>query len=307
MRAFCTDPFKESESPRYWFIIKVKFATKTGSQSLNNLIIFVNKVNQACCIYEYNNLFYKLCPDVEPKAPTEISYDEYKSTMQQWFEDSIVSDKALQEATGMQEPNIHDAFLANWPGLHEIDIGQAMSKGNTSIAEKLIKEGKAGDLNVIIKGGKTPLINAIENGNATMVKLLLDADADANKPDEYGTPLTYAIEKSNIQIVQLLLDHQADPNTPDVFGRKPLELAVMHESEPMVRLLLSAGAKLDKDSACLARPIEHDNERMVELLLRAGANPNVPGSYPPCKPLMIARERHNQKIIDLLRKFGATE
>ena len=177
-----------------------------ASQSLNNLIIFVDTANQACCIYEYNNLYYKLCTDVEPKTPTEINSEEYKSTMQQWFEDSVVSDKALQEATGMQEPNIHDAFLANWPGLHEIDIWQAMSKDNTAIVEKLIKEGNAGDVNAI-KEGKTLLIKAIEDGDATMVKLLLDAGADVNKLNAEGkSPLMFAKSK---EMQQLLLNKGA--------------------------------------------------------------------------------------------------
>ena len=139
--------------------------------------------------------------------------------------------------------------------------------------------------------------------------------ADANRPDSLGispnlgySPIWYAIEKKNEQIVQLLLAKGANPNAPGNFGRMPLGEAIMQKSEPIVRLLLNAQAKLDKDNSFyLFTAIDQNNERMVELFLDAGANPNLPGGSPFETPLKRARDQHNQKIIDLLLKFGAKE
>lgn len=118
IKAFCIDFYKASEFDRYWFIKRAEFETNVGKDTLQDISIFVDTKNQACCIFKYNNTYYKVCTDSEPKLPIKITQQEYQSTRQRWFDDSHVPDKALQEATGMNETNtmIHEVLLRYyWP------------------------------------------------------------------------------------------------------------------------------------------------------------------------------------------------
>ncbi|KAF2967480.1 hypothetical protein GQX73_g6090 [Xylaria multiplex] len=88
---------------------------------------------------------------------------------------------------------------------------------------------------------RTPLSYAAENGNETIVRLLLDTkEID---PDLQGfngrTPLSYAAENGNETIVRLLLDtKEIDPNLSDERNQTPLAYAAENGDEAIVRLLL---------------------------------------------------------------------
>ena len=57
------------------------------------------------------------------------------------------------------------------------------------------------------------LTRAASNGNAEIVKLLLDAGASVNASNEQGkTPLMFASETGAVEVVKLLLEHNADVN-----------------------------------------------------------------------------------------------
>ncbi|PTB40410.1 hypothetical protein M441DRAFT_101590, partial [Trichoderma asperellum CBS 433.97] len=54
--------------------------------------------------------------------------------------------------------------------------------------------------------------------------------------------LHFAICKENFTLVKLLLEHNADPNCPNEDGETPLYLATIRRNEPIVKLLLKKGA-----------------------------------------------------------------
>ena len=102
--------------------------------------------------------------------------------------------------------------------------------GNVKVAEALFKT----NVNLINEDGKTPLIRLLEMAQqeehipniAEMIRLLINAEADVNATDEYGTPpLTIVlklvkekieeIEFDIVEVVRLLIDAEADVNFKD--------------------------------------------------------------------------------------------
>ena len=125
----------------------------------------------------------------------------------------------------------------------------------TGVSEKLNRDS---DLNKLAgcKPGDffktTPLICAIEQKKAEIVKILLDRGADPEKRDEFGlTPLMAAVS-SSMEIMQLLLDKGADVNgrgTGFRNGWTPfLEAAAAGNVEAM-KLLLERGADMEARTA----------------------------------------------------------
>jgi ankyrin repeat protein len=60
-------------------------------------------------------------------------------------------------------------------------------------------------------GGRTPLGVAVEEGNVTTVKELVNAGADINKPCPV-TPLMHAVALKNTKMVETLINLKADVN-----------------------------------------------------------------------------------------------
>jgi ankyrin repeat protein len=78
-----------------------------------------------------------------------------------------------------------------------------------------------------------PLSMVARNGNATVVRLLIEAGADVNAMDRWGTPLFHAASRGHDQIVTLLLAADADPRVlgrhvgcddDDKFDKTPLDV-----------------------------------------------------------------------------------
>src|SRR5271154_76029 len=76
-------------------------------------------------------------------------------------------------------------------------------------------------------GGMTPLLFAIRDGNATMMRLLLDRGADINQPSgNHTTPLLIALLNGQVGIASELLAKGADPNATDDYHRAALFAAI---------------------------------------------------------------------------------
>ncbi|KAJ5183447.1 hypothetical protein N7492_001063 [Penicillium capsulatum] len=81
------------------------------------------------------------------------------------------------------------------------------------------------DLNVPDNAGNTPLQIASLNGEAPIVKFLLDAGCEINtKNIDKDTPLIDAVENGNVKVVKLLLEAGANPRTVNASGDEPYEL-----------------------------------------------------------------------------------
>ncbi|RJR31410.1 ankyrin repeat domain-containing protein [Candidatus Parcubacteria bacterium] len=142
--------------------------------------------------------------------------------------------------------------------------------------------------------GKTPLIEAVEGGNAQFVSALLDAGAKIDKQGYSGdtalitavrqgneelvsvnirprdnTALITAVWEENTGIVSLLINANADVNMKNFSSETALSIAAKRENLPIMKLLIDAGAKAD----FLADTIfsERQEEKLVATLVSAGA------------------------------------
>ncbi len=108
-------------------------------------------------------------------------------------------------------------------------------------------------------GGLTPLLYAARAGCLGCVKTMVDAGADANRPNPDGmTPMIMALDNGHPEVARYLLDRGANPNTWDWWGRTPLYVAITMRGGPDSR----AGSRSSESLAFIAA------------LLDAGVNPN---------------------------------
>jgi Meckel syndrome type 1 protein len=87
------------------------------------------------------------------------------------------------------------------------------------------------------------LQSAAESGDVTRATLLLDQGAPVDGRDSLGrTPLMSAVVQNRADIVRLLLARGADPNVADSAGRTPLQQAKKQDLQKIARILEGAGA-----------------------------------------------------------------
>jgi ankyrin repeat protein len=172
----------------------------------------------------------------------------------------------------------------------ETPLGNAAGIGNVEMVELLLAQ-EGVDVNKAKKAtlaldSRTPLMEAVYYGHATVVKLLLKKGADVNKAGNGGnSPLMLAVLYGKVEIVELLLDHGADVNKVDYkvdnkYNDTPFTWAVRNGKVEVVRLLLNKADvnKADKygDSPLMLayKGRIEDVNLLMELLLEHGADIN---------------------------------
>ena len=120
---------------------------------------------------------------------------------------------------------------------------------------------------------------ASRTSNPTIIRLLLEAGADPNAPDDYGsTPLHAAAYNDNSIVSSVLLDAGAQPNARDNRGWTPLHRAVRSENRLTVSILLDGGADVnaraydEQGRFPLHLAAAQDDPMLVAMLLDAGAD-----------------------------------
>ena len=118
----------------------------------------------------------------------------------------------------------------------------AVQKNEKGKVEALLKE-KA-DPNYIKQAGPwmkvSPLITAVNNENAEIVKLLISNNAQVDWSDGFNTTaLLYAAAKGNKEIVEILLAHGADVNATDGQGNTVLSAAKESKNDEVIALIES--------------------------------------------------------------------
>lgn len=128
----------------------------------------------------------------------------------------------------------------NEPGLHyAINAGNnaASNHGWTAMSQLLIARGA--NVNVLLPDGTTPLMQAANVGNISVVRDLLAHGADVNARTNDGfSALTCA---NGPAILKLLISHGADVNAKSKEGLTVLQSQAVFPE--MVRVLKRAGAK----------------------------------------------------------------
>lgn len=182
------------------------------------------------------------------------------------------------------------------------------------------------------KNGNTLLLNAMQDNDLDLFKLLLDAKAnpDTENNDQFlqvcSTPLTSAINDWSLrQFVPLLLEAKANPNLRDrCTGRTPLLWAMFqfpydekykNMRMDLIKLLLKHGANPDLARMCkfgqtvtpLTECVRNDYVELAELLLESKADPDLSEREYGNTPLMCAIKYKGKdlKMIKLLLKYKA--
>ncbi|MFB4308597.1 ankyrin repeat domain-containing protein [Actinomadura sp. GTD37] len=186
--------------------------------------------------------------------------------------------------------------------------------------------------------GIAPLHLAVMSRSTDLVRLLLEAGADARAEIEHDTQTPWTYVDANAygsgelwtrttalhlalngelahrlyedepvdEIVRLLLDAGAAPDAIDGFGWTPMQLA--NASPQLVRLLLAAGANPNLTGA-LRPPLvsaafrSNASEEVVRLLLAAGADANSVGKDGTA--LSVAAGNGSTTVLQLLLDAGA--
>lgn len=194
------------------------------------------------------------------------------------------------------------------------------------------------DVNI---NGETPLHIAVIAGDLEVGKILLDAGANANWPDEhYGnTPLHKATPQKNYEFIELLLSRGASQEIKNDEGFSPLDLAKQLNDSRLNAVFSSWPISRDKsqrpevfaalrdasstaDNAGYIFKSVHDTNLIGEtalhiaairgdvkvgkILLDAGANPNQPGEYNHT-PLHEAIGQKKYDFVKLLLEHGASK
>lgn len=160
-------------------------------------------------------------------------------------------------------------------------------------------------------GSADTLFDALYGGTEDTVLALLRAGAPAEATDEDGqTPLYLAAVAGEPGIVRLLLVAGADPDRPSGPDRDDLPLcgAAVGGHTEVVRALLAAGASPDRREAlgftALAWAVGQGHTATVEALLEHGADPDLP--FPGGEaPLVVAARRGSPSTVRALLRHGA--
>ncbi|HEU4964186.1 MAG TPA: ankyrin repeat domain-containing protein [Bacilli bacterium] len=181
----------------------------------------------------------------------------------------------------------------------------------------------------LLAAGATAILmpEVVERQDLSMLRAVFEAADDpqtlADSPLSDYTVLQEAVYNGNAEEVKLLLDYGADPNLSQDNIAPPLHAAAGSDGTEIVRLLLDAGADIDyafpdglpfadeeygdyQGYTALLFAVEGGNTATVKLLLERGANPELAG-VDGLTPLMLAKKKEHSDIEQLLLDTGATK
>jgi ankyrin repeat protein len=196
------------------------------------------------------------------------------------------------------------------------ELYDAVLNNDLQLVKKLLR--KKPDLNLAggtpqVFGGEaigwTPLMTAVANGNADIVRLLIRHGAWVNYLNsDVRSALWYAASNGNAKIVRLLLDGGAYVDNADAIEITPLMVAVTNGHVEVVKLLVKHTAQLnmkhrDGDTA-LMFAVARGNREIVRTLLDAGADVNIANKH-GITPLIICAVENHVEIARILIGKGA--
>ncbi|PGH12224.1 hypothetical protein AJ79_04404 [Helicocarpus griseus UAMH5409] len=220
----------------------------------------------------------------------------------------------LQRAIGKGQNKLasrliqHGALEAPLEDKGKATLARAAKSNNLGFASLLVDI--CGDIVNSISNGAScgPIHYAIEREHAVMVKLLLEKGGDVNFKNRNGcTALCMAVENGFNDILPFLIEMDADPNNQcgkanNIFT--PLRKAVYKGNSQVVRLLLEAGARLERYGFILTEAIDTSYLDIVEALLDHRPNGSDMSRWPRSLIYRAASRSDNASILRLLAQRG---
>lgn len=175
--------------------------------------------------------------------------------------------------------------------------------------EKMVKILIASEAWVVSISEFHPIIEAARGGHASIVRLLLDHNANIHVRDRSNkTALMMAATYGHTRIVRMLLENGADVNAHDTNGDTALIYAACHGYTAIVRMLLVKGANVnarcDQGTTALIETVLNGYLDVARLLLLFNADVNVQDSSSRTA-LMEAAIYGYTEIVMLLLGAGA--
>jgi ankyrin repeat protein len=154
---------------------------------------------------------------------------------------------------------------------------------------------------------RTPLHDAVAEGDESKVAQLLSSGAEINVYDPQGySPLNLAIWNANDGMVKLLLENNASIESTSA-TMPPLHAAILNGNEHVAEILLSRGADIERRSAgqtALAVAASKGAEALVALLLKRGAIVTARNTH-GLTPLFGAVRTGHTEVVKMLLEHGA--
>lgn len=185
-------------------------------------------------------------------------------------------------------------------------LSHAAQAGHESVVRLLLEHNA--DVNHKDYFDQTPLLHAATGGHEPVVRLLLAHNAAVDSTSLDGaTALSYAARWNHDMVARLLLEHNATVDMATEKGWTPLAYAADGGHTSMVQLLVTHNAAIDSRTHFGLTPLHaasRGHEGATHVLLERGADPNA-----ICKqgrtPLSYASEGRHVAILRLLLGEGA--
>ena len=153
---------------------------------------------------------------------------------------------------------------------------------------------------------RTPLIEAVKQGDLPQVRALVDQGAAVDSPEIDGTTaLHWAVHRDDGDIAALLIGAGADVTAANRYGVAPIALASLNGSASMLARLLAAGADVNRTQpegeTALMTAARTGRVEAVRLLLDHGADVDAVEQWRGQTALMwAAAEGHAAAVRELI-------
>jgi hypothetical protein len=157
------------------------------------------------------------------------------------------------------------------------------------------------------------LAKAAGDGKLSLVKLLMDSGANPNEKNRWHseTPLMKAAYNGKFRVVKYLLDNGADIKERDSRGNTALLHAAWTGHLKVVKELLRRGADINEKNGrnwnALMQASGEGHYPMVRYLLEKGSPTDEVDREKGATALTLAIHSGSQKLIGLLKSYGAEE
>ncbi|PPJ57681.1 hypothetical protein CBER1_00147 [Cercospora berteroae] len=180
-------------------------------------------------------------------------------------------------------------------------LHQATASGHEKFVQMLLEAGATISAAEASSGIPHDLLRkAVQAGSRSILKMLIEAGATVNPPDS-TSPIILASERNDVEMVRMLVDAGAEAL------HRPLQVASSKGHWKVVQTLLKnsaiASTKTDQLSDVLVAASESGCVEEVEMLIAAGVNVNALGRRGSA--LAFASSEGHEKMVQILLKAGA--